>query len=313
MEIINVSAKHSSTCSRAVRGGLACLAAIGAVGGILGAALAWLFPSEVFAGWAVARVSPTDGYAQFEALGMAEAVQWAARWLGLLMAGLGLVLGRQRSRVAPWIEGAVLGFWRVTDMTADDCAHASASPRLARTVSTLKRVAILAALVLALGHWGLALRQRFRDWPYYRLNDGDQILPNISDSNREVIRYLQRATPDQCRILVLSDQKLFFLSYYLRPRQLFHRMHPAAEHLIPRAHQARQLAAYRLADLPADVWDCQPDYVLEYFEGSEYVDPARTTEDRDWLAAFRQMKRHPDGVPQYVVRLRRWPFTEVQP
>ena len=302
-----------SALDRGVQCGLAGLSGLGAVGGTLLAGLAWLIPPEVVQSWAAERANPADAYAQFEAHGMAEAGQWAARWMGLGLAGLGLILWRKRSRVAPWIEGAARGFWRVTAGTATTSSGEPVSPRLLLAVSTLKRVAILAALVLSLGHWGLAIRQRFRDWPYYRLNDGDQVLPNISDSNREVIRYLQSATPEKCRILVVSDQKLFFLSYYLRPRTLYHRMHPTAEHLIPRANQARQLAAYRLDELPADVWECEPDYVLEYFEGSEYVDPARTTEDQDWLAFLRAYSGDSSRVPQYVVRLRRWPLTEGQP
>ena len=315
--LINVNAKRDSTFARGVRAGLAGLAALSAVSGLLVSGLAWLIPSEVVVGWAFERASASDEFAQFEALGIAEAGQWAARWLGLAIAGMGLVLWRQRVRVAPWLERALLGFWRVTDASPRDTSAPGSvplsSPRLSRLVSLTKCVAILVTLILSVGHWGLALRQRFRDWPYYRLHDGDQVLPNISDSNREVIRYLRLATPDKSRILVVSDQKLFFLSYYLRPRQLFHRMHPAAEHLIPRANQARQLAAYRLDELPADMWDCQPDYVLEYFEGAAYVDPARTTEDPAWLAFFRQRSGDPDAAPGYVVRLRRWPFTEVQP
>ncbi len=302
-----------SVYAQGVERALACLAAIVAGGGLLLSGLAWLFPPEVIQGWAVARVAPSDPYAMFEALGMAEAGQWAARWFGLALAGMCCVLWRHRSRMAPWIEGAGRAFWRVTDMTVPAAPGEPARPRLAIAVSHIQRVAILAAFILSLGHWGGAIRQRFRDWPYYRLNSGDQVLPNISDSNRTVIRYLRTATPDHCRILVVSDQKLFFLSYYLRPRTLYHRMHPSAEHLIPRAHQARQLAAYRLDELPADVWNCQPDYVLEYFEGAEYVDSSRTTEDRDWLHFFRQSSGDPAAVPGFVVRLRRWPLTEGQP
>jgi hypothetical protein len=305
---------HSNSSPvRVTRVGLACFAAIGWMSGLLVSALAWLIPPEVFAGWAVARVSHTDPYAQFEALGIAEAQHWTARWFGLVMAGMCFVLWRQQSRVAPWIEGAGRGFWRVTEGIGPAISGEQASPRLVIAVSTIKRVAILSALLLSLGHWVGAVRQRFQDWPYYRLNDGDQVLPNISDSNRAVIRYLRTATPEHCRIFVVSDQKLFFLSYYLRPRTLYHRMHPSAEHLIPRAHQARQLAAYRLDDLPADVWNSQPDYVLEYFEGAEYVDPTRTTEDRDWLDYYRHSMGDPTAVPGYVVRLRRWPLTGDQP
>ncbi len=275
--------------------------------------LAWLIPTEVIQTWAVQRVNPTDAYAQFEALGIAEAVQWAARWLGLGLAAVFMVFWRLRTSAAPWIEGAIRGFWRVTAPMPQVQSGEQATLRFSLAVSIVKRVALLSVFLLSLTHWGAAIRQRFRDWPYYRFNGGDQILPNMSESNREVIRYLRTATPDHSRILVVSDQKLFFLSYHLRPRQLFHRMHPEAEHLIPRANQARQLAAFRLEDLPPDVWECHPEYVLEYFEGSEYLDPSRTTEDRAWLECFRERSGDPVAVPGYVVSLRRWPLTGGQP
>ena len=98
-----------SVYARGVRRALACLAACGAGGGLLLSGLAWLWPLEVIQGWAVARVDPSDSYAMFEAVGMAEAGQWAARWFGLAMAGMCLVLWRQRSCIAPWIEGAGRG------------------------------------------------------------------------------------------------------------------------------------------------------------------------------------------------------------
>ena len=126
---------------------------------------------------------------------------------------------------------------------------------------------------LAMIHFVGAIDKRTRDWPVYRLNSGAQVLPNISDSNRMVIRYLSQVTPEDARILVLSDQKLFFLSYYLLPRRLYHPMHPEAEFVIPQPDQQRPLAAYRVSDLDDEYLSrINPDYVLEYFEG-----PARTS------------------------------------
>jgi len=271
------------------------------------AGAAWLIPPEVVQNWAF-DPSSTDAFAQFEAVGIAEAAQWLAQWAAPVLALVSYLIWRHHARLSLGIEGAVRRFWRVT-------ANPPSLPDSLRfrLVPIVKRVAIGSALALAIGHWGSAFQQRLKDWPYYRFNDGDQVLPNISDANREVIRYLQASTPENARIFVVSDQKLFFLSYYLRPRSLFHRMHPTAEHLIPRANQARQLAAYRLSELPPDVWECRPDFVLEYFEGPEYIDPARATEDRAWLQFARQRTGDSTRVPEYVVVLRRWPITGGSP
>jgi hypothetical protein len=130
------------------------------------------------------------------------------------------------------------------------------------------------------------------------------VLPNMSESNRDVIRYLQSTTPEDARILVASDQTLFFLSYYLWPRQVFQRRHPESEFTVPQPDQARQLAAYRLSDLTSeDIASIDPDYVLEYFEGPEYVEPERVLDDARWIAFVRQLHEDHGYVPPYNVRL----------
>ncbi len=61
-------------------------------------------------------------------------------------------------------------------------------------------------------------------------------------------------------------------------------MHPESEFVIPLAHGERRLAAYRLEDISAEYLEqIQPDYILEYFEDEANVDPARVTEDANWL------------------------------
>ncbi|RLS54850.1 MAG: hypothetical protein DWH91_10785 [Planctomycetota bacterium] len=264
----------------------------------------WFYPVEAFQGWALNRAG-SDPYAQFEATGIAEAVHWCGCWLMPPASFLALTLCRRRRSASSVLDAAIASVWQITT---------PGSPSgWSHLVSGIKRMAIIAVLGLAAVHAVMAFRQRFKDWPYYRLLSSDQMLPNISESNREVIRYLRTTTPENARILVVSDQKLFFLSYHLRPRLLFHRMHPSAEHLIPRAHQARQLAAYRLSDLPSDVWDCHPDYVLEYFEGADYVEPQRVTEDSAWIRFYRERTGDPAGIPSSVVVLRPHLSTGAQP
>lgn len=255
----------------------------------------WFYPVEAFQDWALDRAG-SDPYAQFEAAGIAESIHWCGCWLMPPASFLALTLCQRRRSASSVLAAAIASVWQMT------AAESPGGWNL--LISGIKRMAIIAVLGLAAVHWSMAVRQRFKDWPYYRLQSSDQMLPNISESNREVIRYLRATTPENARILVLSDQKLFFLSYHLRPRVLFHRMHPSAEHLIPRAHQARQLAAYRLSDLPADVWDCHPDYVLEYFEGADYVEPQRAAEDPAWLRFYRERTGDPTGIPSSVVVLR---------
>jgi hypothetical protein len=81
-------------------------------------------------------------------------------------------------------------------------------------------------------------------------------------------------------------------------------MHPNAEFVIPQAHQQRQLAAYRLSDFgPEELKKWKPDFILEYFEGADYVQPERRGEDRAWVRFWRQVHQSTD-LPPYVVALR---------
>jgi hypothetical protein len=70
------------------------------------------------------------------------------------------------------------------------------------------------------------------------------------------------------------------------------------------------LSAYRLSDIePEDLQRLRPDFVLEYFEGADYVERERSGEDRAWLAFQRQRRGDATYVPPYVVVLR--PYSEV--
>jgi hypothetical protein len=82
-------------------------------------------------------------------------------------------------------------------------------------------------------------------------------------------------------------------------------MHPDAEHLIPQAHQLRQLPAFRLEDLSTeDVLALQPDFILEYFEGKEYVELERAYEDPNWVRFVRAQYGDMPQSPQVTVVLR---------
>ena len=262
----------------------------------------WLIPVDVVKLRAY-DAAPPEPFAQFEAVGRAEALWWFFRIvavLGTIATGYALYY---RIETAQFIAGLI------DDVLIMLNPKAGSDTRLLRhrAVLMIRCFSIIAMVTLACFHQVHGINQQTKDWAYYELADGDATLPNISESNRAVIRYLRAATPDDSRIFVVSDQKLFFLSYYLLPRQIVHRMHPSAEHLIPRKNQERQLAAYRLSDLPDDLLAKQrPDFVLEYFEGSEYVQPERAMEDSGFLKFMRQLQKDSDYVPSYTVVLRPW-------
>lgn len=273
------------------------------------AAGTWLFPVEVFQGWNVQQAG-TDPYARFEAAGQAEALTWLARLL-LPVAALVLLWSLGRWSVVTRATSAIVaGFSAATRI--DDRAGGTVPWR-----TWLWRGFIVAWFGLFVLHAAQGLADRGRDWAYYRFNSGADVLPNISLRNRAVIRYLQQVTPENARILACSDQSLFFLNYYLRPRRVFHFVHPDAEFVIPQPGQARPLPAYRFADLdPNDVASIAPDYVLEYFEGPDFVDPVRGAdrdrieEDPRWVDFWRQTSADPDGL-RYLVSLR--PFGGTRP
>ena len=279
-----------------------CLAAACCISVCLSLAV-WLIPVDVIKVRAFDQ-APEESFAQFEAVGKAEAIWWMLRVSSAGATLFFMYTWRRRIAAAGFMSGLIED---VFDLLRRKTSSGKSQKSLPGIVVWVRGTSIVAMLGLACIHQIHGMSKRASDWPYYRLNNGDEILPNISDSNRAVIRYLRTATPEQSRILVVSDQKLFFLSYYLLPRHLLHHMHPDAEHLIPRKNQERQLAAYRLSDLPATLLrEQRPDYVLEYFEGPEYVESERATEDADWLRFIRNWQRDPSYVPTYTVVLRRW-------
>ncbi len=268
-------------------------------------AAAWCVSEPMARNRAAAR-EPDDLLAQDEAV----AAVWLVRCTAPLMMLLAIVALRRSRQFGPFLQRAARGLSQATTVSAADRAM-PAQLGLARRLTTwLFRAVLTAWLLLALGRWGSAVGERLEEWPVYRLNPGAVVLPNMSESNRDVIRYVQSATPEDARILVVSDQTVFFLSYYLLPRPVFHKVHPDAERVIPQPNQQRQLAALRLEEIPREELQAmRPDYVLEYFEGAAYVDRQRLLDDPRWVAFVRQLHRDATYVPPYNVALR--PFDEV--
>lgn len=278
---------------------------------LISTAAVWIVPVEVAQNRAI-QSAGDDAYAQFEAAGEAEALWSFLRVTCPVLLLLSVVAARHCSRVVRFSQALISDFKSAT--TESECRAPVMSPKsivVATLQTVICRTLIVAWLLLAVFQFGNGLWQRMQDWPVYRTNSGAQVLPNISQANRDVIRYLRQATPPGSRILVLSDQKLFFLSYYLFPRRLIHPMHPDSEFTIPLAFQQRQLAAYQLADLDPDyLKQVSPDYVLEYFESPRNVDPERTVADAQWLA-FEQREHGAGYRPPYTVVLR--PTQKVSP
>lgn len=270
-----------------------CLAAVATL-------VVWLLPVEAIQGWRIG-LEPGDPYAQFEAAGQAEALTWLARVM-LPAATLLLVWSLWNfAGVSAALSRAAHGFARATD---------GRDPERSPTPTDALRTWGLRAFLVG---WALlflvqsveGVLQRGRDWAYFRFRSGGEVLPNMSFENRDVIRYLRQATPETARILVASDQSVFFLSYYLLPRRVFHKVHPESEFVIPQPGQQRPLMAYRLSDLsPEEIASIGPDFVLEYYETPAYNDPARRLEDAQWVAFWRSLHRSSE-VPPYLVSLRR--------
>lgn len=258
----------------------------------------WIIPVEVVQNWVFERAEADDVFAQFEATGRAEAVWWLFAYAGPLLSVVAIRYWLKRRRIAA-------GLARLMSDAQDMLHEQNPASWMGTSVRWIKGPMLAAAILLATYHTASGVWDRIKDWPYYGLRDGNELLPNISESNREVIRYLRAVTPDDSRIFVASDQKLYFLAYYLYPRKILHRVHPDAEHLIARPNQERQLAAYRLNELPANVLNStQPDYVLEYFEGPEYTTPQRNAEDPNWVRFIRQRAQDSNYIPPYTVVLR---------
>lgn len=260
----------------------------------------WIVPLELAQAWAIDHAGNSD-FEKFEAYGTATAAVWFLR-LALIVATAGLALiWICRADALPLIVRAADEFWRVTNVTSET-SPSKWSPVRTRFVQIL----LVGWLLLGVYHFGIGIARRLKDWPIYQLLAGPRILPNISDSNRDVIRYLAAATPPNSRILVLSDQKLYFLSYYLLPRRLYHPTHPDSEFVIAMPNNERQLAAYRLQDLtPEQIEKYRPDYVLEYFEGKSFTANENLTRDAVWMQ-YGSQRYGPGWQPSYLVSLRRY-------
>ena len=269
------------------------------IGTLLVSGFVWVVPIEVIEQWAFDRAG-SGTYEQFEAIGSADFMVWFWRIVAPL---LSIMFWRIWSKREQWqFFVADLG-QGLAAATRPDTSHSSFFDRVQTFVY---RGLLLAWGVVFIGHSVHGIGLRAHDWPYFRFNSGNVVLPNISESNRAVIRYLQEATPPDARILVASDQKLFFLSYYLRPRTLLHRMHPDSEHVIPLKDQERKLAAYRLEELTTeDLAQMPHDYTLEYFEHTERVDRSQVLSDAAWIAFIRRREQNPGLIPSYLTRLRK--------
>ncbi|HEY4258562.1 MAG TPA: hypothetical protein VGM98_00320 [Schlesneria sp.] len=260
-------------------------------------AIAWLLPLDVAQAWAVGRADNND-FAMFEAYGAITATMWFVRCVStFLVVLLSVAWARQRTTV-PMIARVANSFWLVTIPTPTTDLKRSSF----RT--TVVRLIVAGWLVLGVYQFGCSVNRRLWDWPLYQLHDGQTILPNISENNREVIRFLAATTPPKARILVMSDQKLYFLSYYLLPRRLYHPSHPDSVFVIAKPYNQRQLASYRLQDLTADeIRQLHPDYILEYFEGKQFLEGENLSRDPNWLN-FQRRRFGPNWQPSYLVSLR---------
>lgn len=269
---------------------------------LLAVGCVWIIPIEVLEQWAIDRAQ-SDPYAKLEAMGATDFLVWLGR---IVLPVLVICVWRIWWRLDAWQRFALdvwRGFLALTEPAGKSGHPLSFTDRLRAFAC---RGLLLGWSLLFLGHSIHAIDQRAREWPYFWFESGNAILPNISPANRAVIRYLQKATPPTARILVASDQKLFFLSYYLRPRTLYHKMHPESEHVIPLKNQERKLAAFRLDELSAaDLERIPHDYTVEYFEHPDMVNPSDVMSDRKWVEFLRHRDLNPTLVPSYLMRLRK--------
>lgn len=273
------------------------------VASLLACGFIWLVPIEVVEQWAFDRAG-SGTFDKFEAVGEADFSVWMWRVATPLLLILIWRVWLNLNRWLAFLADVWRGLATITSSTSHgDLAKSRSHADLARTVCC--RGLLIGWVMVFAAHTVHGIGLRMHDWPYFRFNSGEVVLPNISDSNRAVIRFLQEATPPGSRILVASDQKLFFLSYYLRPRTLLHRMHPDSEHVIPLKDQQRKLVAYRLDELtPNDLAGMPHDYTLEYFEHPDLVDRSQVLNDSAWIAFIRRREKNPSLIPSYMVRLR---------
>ncbi len=275
----------------------------GVVAGIIVSAVAWMLPVELAMDLAVTETTWST-LAEFERAGRAEAVWILCRAAGPLLL-IGSLVARRRGRLVHTTRELIEGWCETT--TVREPKEASITNTVAgqrRWQTTLVRVCVLAWVGLAVLHAGACLWRRIEDWPVYRLNSGHTVLPNISQQNRDIIHYLRSVTPPDSRLFVISDQKLYFVSYYVLPRRVYHLTHPDAEFRIPAGYGARTISTLLEDGLPDGYLETlNPDYVVEYLESSSYMDPDRMHDDASWIA-FQRARYGPGFQPTYQVSVR---------
>lgn len=270
---------------------------IAAFGGTLLLALSlWAVPLDVVLVWVHDRPGLKE-FQRVDAAGEAEFLIWLLRFAAIPACLASCLLLIRLGSTTTFVSNAFGGWLSATGACAADVPTS-------RWRTYGLRIFFVAWCALALWHAGLAVQERMHQWRFFRFWSGDYVLPNISDANASVIRYLQSTTPSNARIFVASDQKLFFISYYVLPRRIYHKIHPESEFVLPQADLQNRLEAYRLADIsPETIERIAPDYILEYFEHPDSVDRTRLREDTAWLLVFRQVFRGQEQ-PTFLVSLR---------
>jgi|GEM_PF-3382001 hypothetical protein len=221
----------------------------GVVVGIVVSAVVWMLPVELAVDLAVSW-STGSTLAEFERAERAEAVWMLCRAAGPLLLISSLV-AKRRGHAILAAQELIKGWREATTVTESiKCSTPDAPVGTSRSLTTLVRMCVLSSIGLAVLHAGACLGRRIEDWPVYRLNSGHTVLPNISQQNRDVIHYLQSVTPSDCRLFVIIDQKLYFLSYYVLPRRVFHLTHPNAEFRIPAGYGAHTIPTLLEVDEP---------------------------------------------------------------
>jgi len=275
----------------------------GVVVGIVVSAVVWMLPVDLAMDLAVSW-STGSTLAEFERAGRAEAIWMLCRAAGPLLL-IGALVARRRGHTIHAAQELIEG-WREATTVAEsiECSAPDAPVGPSRSLTTLVRACVLAWIGLAVLHAGACLWRRIEDWPVYRLNSGHAVLPNISQQNRDVIRYLQSVTPPDSRLFVISDQKLYFLSYYVLLRRVYHLTHPNAEFRIPAGYGARTIPTLLEADLPVEyLATLNPDYIVEYLESSTYMNLDKAYDDATWIA-FQRARYGPGYQPAFQVSVR---------
>ncbi len=245
----------------------------------------WAVPVETAQQWAAVRTQSSAG-ANAANAGLVEAVWWFVRMISVVVLGLSAVAFRRRAGVARFVANAFTELVGATEVTRDG----SAPGQRRSWQSCALRGFIAAWLALAVYHGASAVWDRLKDWPVYRFQSSSEFPPNMSGADYQVLRFLEAETPPGSRIVFLSDQRLYLLSYYLLPRRLFQPMPEGSEWAGDRFSKTYRLSTVDRSELQR----LNPDYVVEYVE---VMPCARTDELPIDSRGFVFPARHIDGRP----------------